>query len=110
MLSLLLLKKWLALDASRYHTKMYGHEKNVIFTPNLDALAGAGCRLENYYVQPVCSPTRSTIMQAIRGVPSTLTCQMTRSPEGDPGAGAACLGGSQDRTLRHSHRHSHGIF
>jgi hypothetical protein len=48
----------------RYHTKMYGHDPqmNVIHTPNLDALSAAGCRLENYYVQPVCSPTRSTIM------------------------------------------------
>jgi hypothetical protein len=45
-----------------YHTKMYGHDKNVIHTPNLDALSAQGCRLENYYVQPVCSPTRSTIM------------------------------------------------
>ena len=43
---------------------MYGHDPqmNVIHTPNLDALSAAGCRLENYYVQPVCSPTRSTIM------------------------------------------------
>ena len=45
-----------------YHTKMYGHDKNVIHTPNLDALSAQGCRLENYYVQPVCSPTRATIM------------------------------------------------
>ena len=45
-----------------YHTKMYGHDKNVIHTPNLDRLAAAGVKLENYYVQPVCSPTRSTIM------------------------------------------------
>ena len=35
---------------------------NVIRTPNLDALARQGVRLENYYVQPVCSPTRSCIM------------------------------------------------
>ena len=45
-----------------YHTEMYGHSANVIHTPNLDALSAAGCRLENYYVQPVCSPTRSTVM------------------------------------------------
>lgn len=89
---------------------MYGHEKNVIFTPNLDALSAAGCRLENYYVQPVCSPTRSTIMQAIRGVPPTLTCQTTRSPDGDTCVGAVCSGGPQDGTLRHSHGHSYSIF
>jgi len=31
-------------------------------TPTLDALAADGVKLENYYVQPLCSPTRSTIM------------------------------------------------
>ena len=29
----------------------------VIRTPHLDALASAGVRLENYYVQPVCKYT-----------------------------------------------------
>jgi arylsulfatase A-like enzyme len=28
-------------------------------TPNLDQLAAQGVKLENYYVQIVCSPTRS---------------------------------------------------
>jgi arylsulfatase B/arylsulfatase I/J len=41
---------------------MYGNSSNVIHTPQLDALAYQGVRLENYYVQPVCSPTRSCIM------------------------------------------------
>lgn len=45
-----------------YHTEMYGRNANVVHTPNLDALAHQGVRLENYYVQPVCSPTRSCIM------------------------------------------------
>lgn len=40
-----------------YHTEMYGRSANVIHTPNLDRLSAAGVRLENYYVQPVCSPT-----------------------------------------------------
>jgi len=31
-------------------------------TPSLDKLAKAGVQLENYYVQPVCSPTRSCLM------------------------------------------------
>ena len=34
----------------------------VIETPNIDLLASEGRKLENYYVQPLCSPTRSTIM------------------------------------------------
>ena len=33
-----------------------------IKTPNLDRLAAAGAKLEQFYVQPVCSPTRAAIM------------------------------------------------
>jgi arylsulfatase I/J len=31
-------------------------------TPNLDRLSAAGVRLENYYIQPVCSSTRATLL------------------------------------------------
>jgi len=41
---------------------MYGNSSNVIRTPTLDHLAYSGVRLENYYVQPVCSPTRACLM------------------------------------------------
>lgn len=33
-----------------------------IKTPNLDRLAAAGARLEQFYVQPVCSPTRAALL------------------------------------------------
>jgi arylsulfatase A-like enzyme len=33
-----------------------------IQTPNLDKLAAAGARLEQFYVQPLCSPTRNCLM------------------------------------------------
>jgi arylsulfatase A-like enzyme len=33
-----------------------------IHTPNIDKLAKAGAILESHYVQPVCSPTRSSLM------------------------------------------------
>ena len=33
-----------------------------IRTPNIDALAKAGATLESFYVQPVCSPTRSALL------------------------------------------------
>lgn len=33
-----------------------------ITTPNLDKLAAGGARLEQFYVQPVCSPTRAALM------------------------------------------------
>jgi len=34
----------------------------ILQTPTLDKLAAEGVKCENYYVQPLCSPTRSTIM------------------------------------------------
>lgn len=33
-----------------------------IKTPNLDALAAQGARLTNFYVQPMCTPTRAALM------------------------------------------------
>lgn len=33
-----------------------------IQTPNMDKLAKDGVKLENYYVQPICSPTRSQLL------------------------------------------------
>ena len=34
----------------------------IMKTPTIDRLANEGMKLENYYVQPLCSPTRSTVM------------------------------------------------
>ena len=52
-----------------YHARKYPNAsncsatpKNVIETPNLDRLAASGVKLESYYVQPVCSPTRAAIL------------------------------------------------
>ena len=45
-----------------YHAEMYGHDLNVISTPNLDSLSAKGVRLERYYVQSVCSPTRASLL------------------------------------------------
>src|SRR3954449_4859968 len=33
-----------------------------IKTPNVDKLAGAGAKLDAFYVQPVCSPTRAAFL------------------------------------------------
>ena len=38
------------------------NESTQVPTPNLDTLAKDGVTLNNYYVQPVCSPTRSCLM------------------------------------------------
>ena len=39
-----------------------GWHGSEIKTPNLDKLASAGVRLEQFYAQPVCSPTRAALM------------------------------------------------
>ena len=42
-----------------YHNQQFD---NLLQTPNLDDLALSGIRLESYYVQPVCTPTRSQLL------------------------------------------------
>lgn len=49
----------LADDLGSYDVGWRGSQ---IKTPHLDKLALAGCRLEQFYVQPVCSPTRAALM------------------------------------------------
>ncbi|XP_014839834.1 PREDICTED: arylsulfatase B isoform X1 [Poecilia mexicana] len=39
-----------------------GYHSSEIRTPNLDKLSAQGVRLENYYVQPVCTPSRNQLM------------------------------------------------
>ena len=39
-----------------------GYHGSEIKTPNLDKLAAQGAKLEQFYVQPVCSPTRAGLM------------------------------------------------
>lgn len=41
-----------------------GYHGSNFATPNIDALALDGAKLERYYVQQVCSPTRSALMTA----------------------------------------------
>ena len=38
------------------------HGSKQIQTPNIDSLAASGIRLNNYYVNPVCSPTRASLL------------------------------------------------
>jgi hypothetical protein len=39
-----------------------GYHNSTMLTPRMDEMARAGVILEGYYVQPVCSPTRSSLM------------------------------------------------
>jgi arylsulfatase B len=38
------------------------NETRGLLTPHLDSLAKGGIILRQYYVQPICSPTRSALM------------------------------------------------
>ncbi|GFS25163.1 arylsulfatase B-like [Elysia marginata] len=42
-----------------------GYHGDQIKTPHLDKLCSSGVRLENYYVQPICVPTRSQLMSGM---------------------------------------------
>src|SRR5262245_39320916 len=39
-----------------------GFHGSDIKTPSLDALAATGARLEQFYAQPMCTPTRAALM------------------------------------------------
>lgn len=48
--------------ADDYGYQDIGYHDSDIKTPTLDKLATSGVKLENYYVQPICTPTRSQLM------------------------------------------------
>lgn len=39
-----------------------GYHDSDVKTPNMDALANNGVKLENYYTAPVCGPTRAQLL------------------------------------------------
>ncbi len=57
---LMLADDWGSYDAS-FRIRSLGREPDVR-TPHIDALAGAGVTFANYYVQPICSPTRASLL------------------------------------------------
>src|SRR5215470_9072922 len=42
--------------------KDVGYHGSDIKTPNIDALAKGGVKLEQFYAQPMCTPTRAALM------------------------------------------------
>ena len=48
--------------ADDYGYNDIGYHQEVIKTPHLDEISSNGVRLENYYVQPICTPSRSQLM------------------------------------------------
>jgi hypothetical protein len=49
-------------DDLGYNELNFMNETRGLQTPHLDALAHSGVTLKNYYVGPICSPTRSALM------------------------------------------------
>jgi len=66
------------------------HGSTVIKTPTLDRLAYNGVRLENYYVQPTCTPSRSQLLSGRYQIHTGLqhsdihACQPNSLPEEMP--------------------------
>jgi arylsulfatase A-like enzyme len=69
-----------------------GFHGSVIRTPHLDALAAGGVVLDNYYVQPLCTPSRSQLLtgryQVLGGLQPRVTPrarQLSRTALDNPG-------------------------
>nr|XP_022327230.1 arylsulfatase B-like [Crassostrea virginica] len=58
-----------------------GYHGSEIKTPNLDKLAGEGIKLANYYVQPICTPTRSQLMSGRYQIHTGLQHGVIRPPQ-----------------------------
>ncbi|XP_077484661.1 arylsulfatase B-like isoform X1 [Amblyomma americanum] len=70
----------LADDLGWADTSLHGFSQ--IPTPNLDALASMGVLLNNYYVQPLCSPSRATIMTGLYTTHNTMYIPMLPAQPG----------------------------
>ena len=68
-----------------------GYHGSEIKTPNLDRLAAGGVKLENYYVQPICTPTRSQLMSGKYQVHEGLQGQYRHDQQGMHGIGVLVL-------------------
>jgi hypothetical protein len=62
--------------ADDYGFNDIGYHGSEIKTPNLDKLAMSGLRLENYYVQPICTPTRSQLLTGRYQVSLRFSCRI----------------------------------
>jgi len=57
-----------------------GYHNPEMRTPTIDKLAGEGVKLENYYVQPICSPSRSQLLSGRYQIHTGLQHGVIRPP------------------------------
>lgn len=58
----ILVDDWGANDATYRQRELRPTEEPSLRTPSIDALAASGMRLNSYYVQHICSPTRTSLL------------------------------------------------
>jgi hypothetical protein len=62
-----------------------GYNSDTIRTPFIDSLAGAGVRFTNFYSQPLCTPSRGSLLTgASQAIPPLCACRGLRSRRSCP--------------------------
>lgn len=74
----------------------------IIKTPNIDAMAKQSAQMTNFYVSPVCSPTRACLMTGRYNYRTRVIDTFLGRSMKDPGGNHHCCDHEKSR-LRHSY-------